>query len=134
MRRYGYMASKEHCCVYRMFVSHGHRSDAPLCARSWRGCSAHAGIWCGTVWFWPLLGILFLPYTTVMYMLAWTAGTGIVGWDWMWVGMGLVLDLIKWAQLASTRSAGARLSGVSLRKVSRQPGRRARMIGVATIW
>ncbi len=54
-------------------------------------------------WFWPLLGILFLPYTTVMYMLAWTVGTGVVGWDWMWVVMGLVLDLIKWTQLYTTR-------------------------------
>ena len=54
-------------------------------------------------WFLPLLGIVFLPYTTVMYMLAWTVGTGVVGWDWMWVAMGLVLDLIKWTQLYTTR-------------------------------
>ena len=31
-------------------------------------------VWQGN-WFLPLLGIIFLPYTTVMYMLSWNAVT-----------------------------------------------------------
>jgi hypothetical protein len=58
-------------------------------------------VWKG-VWFWPLMGIIFLPYTTVMYMLTWSQA-GIQGWDWMWIILGLFLDLAKWAQIANTR-------------------------------
>ena len=54
-------------------------------------------------WLWPLLGIIFLPYTTVMYMLAYNPVTGIAGWDWMWIGLGVLLDLMKWGQIANSR-------------------------------
>ena len=53
-------------------------------------------------WIWPLLGIIFLPYTTIMYLLAWSP-TGIQGWDWMWIGLGVLLDIMKWAQIANNR-------------------------------
>jgi hypothetical protein len=59
----------------------------------------------------PLLGILFLPYTTVMYMLAWqpavAGGAHIEGWDWMWIILGLMLDVMKWAQIAANRREAA---------------------------
>ncbi len=58
-------------------------------------------VWNGD-WFVPLLGIVFLPYTTIMYMLSWTP-TGIHGWDWMWIAMGVLLDIMKWAQIANSR-------------------------------
>ena len=54
-------------------------------------------------WFLPLLGIIFLPYTTIMYLLSYTAGVGISGWDWLWIGMGLLLDIMKWAQIGNNR-------------------------------
>ena len=50
----------------------------------------------------PLLGIVFVPYTTVMYMLVWSP-TGIQGWDWMWIALGLFLDVSHWAQTAANR-------------------------------
>lgn len=53
-------------------------------------------------WFVPLLGILFLPFTTVMYMLVWSP-TGIQGWDWMWIVLGVMLDIMKWGQIANNR-------------------------------
>ena len=58
-------------------------------------------VWSGG-WFMPLLGIIFAPYTTVMYMLVWSP-TGIVGWDWMWIGLGVLLDIMKWGQIANNR-------------------------------
>ena len=58
-------------------------------------------VWQGNI-FLPLLGIVFLPYTTVMYLLAWSP-TGIAGWDWMWIGLGLFMDILKWAQIAANR-------------------------------
>ena len=53
-------------------------------------------------WIWPLLGLIFLPFTTIFYVLAWTPG-GVEGWDWVWVGLGLVLDIVKWGQVADSR-------------------------------
>jgi hypothetical protein len=50
----------------------------------------------------PLLGIIFLPFTTVMYMLVWTVG-GIQGWDWLWIALGLFLDFTSYAQSAANR-------------------------------
>lgn len=58
-------------------------------------------VWQGN-WFLPLLGIVFLPYTTVMYMLSWSPA-GIQGWDWLWIGFGVFMDLMKWAQIAANR-------------------------------
>src|SRR6478752_5268454 len=58
-------------------------------------------VWQGS-FFIPLLGIVFLPFTTIMYMLAWKP-TGISGWDWLWILLGLFLDLTNYAQGANNR-------------------------------
>lgn len=58
-------------------------------------------VWNG--WFLPLLGIIVAPYTTIMYMLVWSP-TGIAGWDWMWIILGVMLDVMKWAQVAQNRN------------------------------
>lgn len=44
----------------------------------------------------------FLPYTTVMYMLVYSP-TGIQGWDWMWIALGVLLDIMKWGQILNNR-------------------------------
>jgi len=59
-------------------------------------------VWQGN-WFWPLLGIIAAPYTTVMFMLSWSPVTGISGWDWMWIILGIMLDVMKWGQVANNR-------------------------------
>jgi hypothetical protein len=51
----------------------------------------------------PLLGIILLPYTTIMYLLTWTLVGGIEGWDWMWILLGLFLDVMKWSQVLANR-------------------------------
>jgi hypothetical protein len=56
----------------------------------------------------PLLGIVFLPYTTIMYMLAWTPA-GIEGWDWLWIGLGLFLDFMKWSNMLVNRRAATEI-------------------------
>ena len=50
----------------------------------------------------PLLGIAFLPFTTVMYMLAWKP-TGIQGWDWLWILLGLFMDVTHYVQMSANR-------------------------------
>ena len=36
-------------------------------------------------WILPLLGIIFLPFTTLIYVVLYTPGIGLTGWDWFWV-------------------------------------------------
>ena len=63
-------------------------------------------VWQGE-WILPLLGIAFLPYTTIMYLLAWSLTGGIEGWDWMWILLGLFLDFMKWSQVIANRKHAA---------------------------
>jgi len=58
-------------------------------------------VWDGN-WILPLLGIIALPYTTIMYLLVWSPG-GLNGFDWVWLAMGVMLDVMKWGQIARNR-------------------------------
>lgn len=44
-------------------------------------------------WLLPLLGILLLPLTTLVYVLVYALGNGVTGWAWLWVVLALFLDL-----------------------------------------
>jgi hypothetical protein len=50
-------------------------------------------------WFWPLLGIIFLPFTTLMYVILWSA-TGLSGWDVLWVVLAVLIDISHWTSTA----------------------------------
>ncbi len=45
----------------------------------------------------PLLGFLFLPFTTLAYVLVWNAQNGVSGAAWLLVGGGLLFDLGTYA-------------------------------------
>ena len=51
----------------------------------------------------PLLGIIFLPYTTIMYVLVWNPVGGVHGWDWLWIVLGVWLDFMKWSRVVQNR-------------------------------
>jgi hypothetical protein len=59
---------------------------------------------------WPVLGWIFAPYTTIFYVLVWSPG-GISGWDWVWVGLGVVLDIMKWGSIVNNRKEVPGYSG-----------------------
>lgn len=44
-------------------------------------------------WILPLLGIIFLPITTLSYVVVYALGNGVTGWAWLWVVLGLLFDL-----------------------------------------
>lgn len=48
-------------------------------------------------WIIPCLGILFLPFTTLMYVILVTNGVGTIGGisglDWLWMALAVVVDL-----------------------------------------
>ena len=47
-------------------------------------------------WWWPLLGLIFAPWTTLMYTIVWSVG-GVHGAAWIAVGIGVVLDVISYS-------------------------------------
>ena len=85
------------CCAFLSLVLLGPRIFAmfwwifqPLrweaLFRGWAGGS----LW----WMWPVLGIVFLPWTTLMYVIV--APGGVTGLDWLWIGLMLVGDLASY--------------------------------------
>jgi hypothetical protein len=52
----------------------------------------------------PLLGIIFLPFATLIYVLLYTPGIGLTGWEWFWVVVAGLFDIVHWAAGASQRS------------------------------
>jgi hypothetical protein len=52
----------------------------------------------------PLLGIIFLPFATLIYALLYTPGIGLTGWEWFWVVVAGLFDIVQWAAGASQRS------------------------------
>lgn len=47
----------------------------------------------GGSWFLPLLGMIFLPFTTLIYSLIWTPVVGLVGFDWVWIILAVLIDV-----------------------------------------
>lgn len=45
-------------------------------------------------WLWPILGLIFLPWATLMYVIV--APGGMTGWDWFWVGLMAILDILSY--------------------------------------
>ena len=41
----------------------------------------------------PLIGIVFVPFATLMYVVLYTPGVGLSGWEWFWVGVFALFDL-----------------------------------------
>src|SRR5690349_11626255 len=41
----------------------------------------------------PLLGLAFLPFTSIMYVVLWTPGVGVVGWEWLWIVLAFLVDI-----------------------------------------
>jgi hypothetical protein len=41
----------------------------------------------------PLFGLILLPFTTLLYVLAYQPLIGVTGWGWFFVFLGLLFDL-----------------------------------------
>ena len=51
-------------------------------------------------WWWGILGIIFLPFTTLMYLILVYGVGGIYGWDWFWLVLAVFVDLSHYAHTA----------------------------------
>lgn len=55
---------------------------------------------------WPILGVIFLPLTTLFYVILWnTNGRGVHGWEWILVVVGVFADLASHERSARRRRA-----------------------------
>ena len=45
-------------------------------------------------WILALLGWLFLPWATLMYLIVYPGG--IVGFDWIWLGLSVLFDVLTY--------------------------------------
>jgi hypothetical protein len=55
-------------------------------------------------WFWPLLGLIFLPFATLLYVLVDVSTVGNINLGgWLLIGLGAVIDITNWAQTVASR-------------------------------
>lgn len=52
-------------------------------------------------WIWPLLGLFFLPWTTLAYVLMWSPVGGVEGWEWLVVALGFAADIATYSSRAA---------------------------------
>jgi hypothetical protein len=56
-------------------------------------------------WIWPLLGLVFAPWTALAYVIAWQPG-GIDGnWDVLLIVLGIALDVLTWMHRLAAKAA-----------------------------
>ena len=68
----------------------------------WVARPALVGAAFGT-WIVPLLGIIFLPFATLMYVILYTPGFGMTAWEWFWVILAAMFDLAHLAASIARR-------------------------------
>lgn len=56
---------------------------------------------------WPLIGVIFAPWTTIMYVLVFPAG--ISGFDWVWLALAAFIDIGTYA--GNWRARGSMSAG-----------------------
>ena len=59
-------------------------------------------------WIVPLLGLIFLPFTTLMWVFLDAPPSGVHGWDWLWIVIAVALDLGHYATTYAQRGAASR--------------------------
>ncbi len=59
-------------------------------------------------WVVPLLGLVFLPFTTLMWVLLDAPPVGVEGWDWLWIAIAVALDLGHYASSYTQRGSMSR--------------------------
>jgi hypothetical protein len=78
-------------------------------------------VWAFTNWvqrafngsvLWPILGLIFLPFATLFFILVEVSSAGSVSvGGWILVGLGALLDIMHWAQITANRENAQSLYG-----------------------
>jgi len=79
------------CCIFTTLVLLGPRIAGAIW---WLANSVRWDLAFGSV-IWPILGLIFVPWATLMYVLV--APGGVVGFDWLWLGLAVLADIGMYA-------------------------------------
>ncbi|MEA3323179.1 MAG: hypothetical protein U9Q12_03060 [Patescibacteria group bacterium] len=82
------------CCLFMVLIMLGPRV-ALICF--WLFNTARFNLAFDNI-IWPILGVIFIPWTTLMYIIV--SPGGIVGWDWLWLGLMLLADIASYGSNA----------------------------------
>jgi len=77
------------CCIFAILVFLGPRAGIAL----WWLIDPSRWNTVYDTFILPFLGFLFLPWTTLMYTTVWQVAGGVQGWNWVWVGLALLIDI-----------------------------------------
>ena len=58
-------------------------------------------------WWLPLLGLIFLPWTTLAYLIAWQPGGLDGNWDALLIVLGVAVDVITYLQRSAAKSVNS---------------------------
>jgi hypothetical protein len=61
----------------------------------------------------PALGLVFLPFTTLLWVLLDAPPGGVVGFDWFWIGLAVLLDLSHYVSTYAQRGTMTRSAGTA---------------------
>ena len=80
------------CCFFTSLVVFGPRLAILIW---WLINPVYVRLGVGGNWILAILGWVFLPWTAIMYLIVFP--NGIVGFDWIWLGLGLLFDVMSYA-------------------------------------
>lgn len=80
------------CCLFTTLVLAGPRLAILVW---WLLYPARFALAFNASWIWPILGTIFLPWTTLMFLIIFPGG--VIGLDWLWLGLGLLFDISSYA-------------------------------------
>lgn len=86
------------CCAFLTLVLLGPRFFGAMwwLIQPTRWQQAFNNLFSGDLWWiWAMLGVVFIPWTSIMYVIV--APGGVVGWDWLWLGLMLAADIFSYA-------------------------------------
>jgi uncharacterized BrkB/YihY/UPF0761 family membrane protein len=56
-------------------------------------------------WVFPLLGLILLPFTTMMWLFLGAPPEEVQGLDWLWIALAVIIDLSHYANTWAQRGA-----------------------------
>ena len=79
------------CCFFTALVFFGPRLGILIW---WLVSPVYVNAAVDNKWILAILGWIFLPWLTLMYIIVYPGG--IVGFDWLWLGLGLLADIASY--------------------------------------
>jgi hypothetical protein len=61
----------------------------------------------------PLLGLIFLPFTTLIWLFLDSPPFGVTGFDWFWVALAVIIDLSHYGSTYGQRDKFSRSTGMN---------------------